>query len=92
MSDLVGGLYPKQKHENAPDFVIGKLSINVVQFREWMKAHLSANPGLDWINIDMKISREGKGYAALDTWKPGDEKPAAKKPAADDFDDKRLPF
>jgi len=44
MSDLVGGLYPKQKSDRAPDYVIGKLSINVQQFREWMVGHLKANP------------------------------------------------
>ena len=39
MSEPISGLYPKAKHEKAPDFVIGKLSINIPQFREWMVAH-----------------------------------------------------
>ncbi len=69
-NDLIGGLYPKPKHANAPDFVIGKLSINVKQFREWMAGYLKAHPDDEWINIDMKQSRAGKGYAAVDTWKP----------------------
>jgi hypothetical protein len=73
MSDLVNGLYPK-KRDNQPDWVIGKLSINVEQFREWMKAHLAANSGDEWINIDMAVSKQGKGYAKLDTWKPEDKK------------------
>ena len=76
-SELVSGLYPKKPHGNAPDFVIGKLSINVEQFRDWMKSHLSANQGAEWINIDMKLSKADKGYAVVDTWKP-DTAPAPK--------------
>lgn len=88
MSDLIGGLYPKPKKPNAPDFVIGKLSINVPQFREWMAAHIKANPGDDWINIDMKVSKGGKGYAALDDWKPEQNGSAP----ASTFKDDDIPF
>jgi len=69
MDELIGGLYPK-KRDGQPDFVIGKLSINVPQFREWMAEHLKANQGSEWINIDMLVSKAGKGYAKLDTWEP----------------------
>ena len=96
MTDLIGGLYPKPRHENAPEFVIGKLSINVAQFREWMKAHLAANPGEEWINVDMKVSRAGKGYCQIDDWKPNQDAPKkAAQPARPDpvdFDDSRIPF
>jgi len=68
-SELIGGLYPK-KRDGQPDFVIGKLSINVPQFREWMAEYLKANQGSEWINIDMLVSKAGKGYAKLDTWEP----------------------
>jgi len=66
-SELIGGLYPK-KRDGQPDFVIGKLSINVAQFRDWMAEYLKANQGSEWINIDMLVSKAGKGYAKLDTW------------------------
>ena len=91
--DLIGGLYPKPKHPNAPDFVIGGLSINVAQFREWMKSHIAANHGEEWINIQMKVSKAGKGYAAIDTWKPDAVKAEAPQQApsfAGDDDD--FPF
>lgn len=100
MSDLIDGLYPKPKSEKAPDFVIGKLSINVSQFREWMINHIQAHPGEEWINIDMKVSKAGKGYAVLDTWKPDAPSPspesaqthaAASAPPAD-LDDTQIPF
>jgi hypothetical protein len=68
-SELIGGLYPK-KRDGQPDFVIGKLSINVPQFREWMAEYLKANQGSEWVNIDMLVSKAGKGYAKLDTWEP----------------------
>ena len=44
MADMIGGLYPKPRNPNAPDWVICKASINVAQFREWMQTHLKANP------------------------------------------------
>ena len=69
-SMLVKGFYPKQKHPNAPDFVIAKGSINLPQFAEFMREFKVANPGEEWVNIDMKLSKAGKGHATVDTWKP----------------------
>ena len=79
-SMLVKGFYPKEKHANAPDFVLGKGSINLPQFAEFMREFKAANPGEEWVNIDMKLSRAGKGYASVDTWKPDPDRAAA--PAA----------
>jgi len=93
VSDLIEGLYPKPKHANAPEFVIGKLSINLEQFmpfvRQWCKDH----PGENWMNIDMKESKGGKGYAVEDTWKPEKNTPPAAQsaPKQDEFEDD-LPF
>jgi len=70
MSDMVGGIYPKVKSERSPDFVICKMSINVAQFREWMQSYMKENPSEEWINMDFLVSRAGKGYAKLDSWKP----------------------
>ena len=90
MSDLVNGLYPKQKSSNAPDFVLCKLSINVQQFREWFGNYLKEHPGEEWVNLDLKVSRAGKGYAQVDTWKPsGEKKAAAPEP---EFADSDIPF
>ena len=69
-SMLVKGFYPKQKHPNAPDFVIAKGSINLPQFAEFMREFKAANPGEEWVNIDMKVSKAGKGHAIVDAWKP----------------------
>ena len=87
----VNGLYPKPKSDAAPSFVIGKLSINVAQFREWMQGYLKDNPDAEWINIDMKRQKANpeKGSAVLDTWKP--EKQAEPEPQGGDYDDS-IPF
>jgi len=92
-SMLVKGFYPKEKHANAPDFVIGKGSINLPQFAEFMREFKAANPGEEWVNIDMKLSRAGKGYASVDMWKPDPEKAAAPSaPAMAPVTDEDLPF
>jgi hypothetical protein len=84
MDELIGGLYPK-KRDNQPDFVIGKLSINVAQFREWMAEYLKANQGSEWINIDMLVSKAGKGYAKLDTWEPENKQEDKSEPVSEDI-------
>jgi len=86
MSDLIGGLYPKQKSDRAPDYVIGKASINVKQFREWMQSHLKSNPDKEWINLEMLVAKSGKGYAKLDTWKPDGNNAQSK------IEDEDVPF
>lgn len=88
MSDLINGLYPK-KRDGQPDWVIGKLSINVEQFRSWMQAYLKANPKDEWINIEMNMSKQGKGYAKLDTWEPEKKAEPAQQEMPDDSD---IPF
>ena len=93
---LVKGFYPKQKHPNAPDFVIAKGSINLPQFAEFMREFKAANPGEEWVNIDMKLSKAGKGHATVDTWKPdpamqGQSAAPAPAPAMAPVDDD-LPF
>ena len=67
MSDIefVDGLIFKLPHENAPDFVKGKLSIKRKELGNWLRGKEE-----EWINIDLKVSREGKAYASVDTWKP----------------------
>ena len=92
-SMLVSGFYPKPKHENAPDFVIAKGSINLTQFAEFMREFKAAYPGEEWVSLDMKLSKAGKGYAVVDTWKPDPDKaaqPAAQNIPAPSDDD--LPF
>ena len=76
-SMLVKGFFPKPKHPNAPDFVIAKGSINLPMFAEFMREFKAANPGQEWINIDMKVAKSGKGVAVTDTWEPDPDRAAA---------------
>ena len=89
MSDMVNGLYPKERRANAPDFVKGAFSLNISQFREWMQGWIAENPGEEWINLDFKVSKGGKGYAQVDTWKPNK---TAEQPKAEVFEDSDIPF
>ena len=92
-SMLVKGFYPKVKHDNAPDFVIAKGSINLPMFAEFMREYKAANPGEEWVNIDMKLSKAGKGYASVDAWKPDPDMAGQSAPqAAPKVDDEELPF
>lgn len=67
MSDnkFIPGLFFKDPHQNAPDFVMAKGSIKVADLRAW----LDQQDG-EWVNFDLKRSREGKPYAQIDDWKP----------------------
>lgn len=62
---FVPGLYAKPPHPNAPDFVKCSISIKRSEFVEWVN-----NWAGEWVNIDVKESRNGKWYAAINEWKP----------------------
>lgn len=96
-TEFVNCLIVKAPHERAPEFVKARLSIR----REEMIAWLQTKPD-DWINVDIKESRNGKWYAAVDDWKPESGSGGARGgapnrpapvtgPAADEFAD-RIPF
>jgi hypothetical protein len=68
MGDLIKGVYPKQKHDNAPNFVIGKFNINVPQLLEFLKEWQEKNPGKDWLNTEAKVSKNGKASCFEDDW------------------------
>lgn len=97
-TEFVDGLIIKAPHEKAPDFVKLRMSIK----REELIGWLTQKDG-DWINLDVKESRNGKLYAAVDNWKPegrqrtGNGTPRRSGPdvargqSADDFEDD-IPF
>ena len=55
-----------KRNQNAPDFVICKLSIKRAEFEKFM----AENSKNGWVNLDVKQSRNGKYFAELDTWEP----------------------
>ena len=53
-----------EKHENAPDYIIGKISINKSELIEWL------NTKDEKINLNVLLSKKDKPYLSVDNWKP----------------------
>tara|TARA_R100001443_G_scaffold40029_1_gene53416 strand:+ start:6365 stop:6628 length:264 start_codon:yes stop_codon:yes gene_type:complete len=62
-----------KKRENAPDFVVGRLSIKVEDALSFLKDKSSNG----WVNININQARSGNYYCELDTWKPKEEAQAS---------------
>jgi len=80
------GLMVKAPHEKAPEFVKCTISIKRADLGNWLRSKSD-----DWINLDVKVSRDGKWYAEVNSWKKEDAKPAPKPQGGGDFDDP-IPF
>ena len=85
-----------KRREDAPEFVIGRLSIKVDE----AIAFLRQNEKNGWVNLDAKYGRSGNPYLELDTYegKPNDSNVESKKsnvssmPQVSEDDDEDLPF
>lgn len=100
---FLNGLIVKAPKELAPDFIKFRLSIK----REELIATLQSMNG-EWVNADVKESRDGKLYCQVDDWKPEPgrgggrggsrggapqrQRPAPAAVPADDFEDDDIPF
>ncbi len=62
------GIFAKAPHQNAPDFVKGKVSIKLDEAIAYLQS--KAAQGEEWLTLDIKESRAGKWYASVDTWQP----------------------
>lgn len=61
-----------KRQENAPDFVVGRLSLKVEDALPFLKQH--AKNG--WVSLNIKTARSGNHYVELDTFEPkGGSKP-----------------
>ena len=73
-----------KRSENAPDFVVGRLSMKVEDAVAFMKQH--AKNG--WVNLNVKTARSGNHYVELDTYEPKggtSSKPTQSKKEEDDI-------
>ena len=90
--EFVNGLIVKAPHEKAPDFVKAAISIRPRELTEWLADKMHQ----DWVNVDVKESKGGKWYAAVNTHKPKESKPDnIKTPppvGASGFDGDSIPF
>lgn len=69
-TEFAEGLIVKAPRDGAPDFVKASISIKRQELIGW----LSSRDG-DWVNLDVKESRNGKWYAAVNTYQPKGDKP-----------------
>ena len=76
------GLMVKAPREGAPDFVKGSISIKRADLINW----LGQQDG-EWINLDMKVSKGGKWYSCVNTYKPdvANNAPTASAPVDQGF-------
>jgi hypothetical protein len=90
--EFVDGLIVKPPRAGAPDFIKASLSMRREALITWLQSHDG-----EWVNVDVKESRGGKWYAAVDTWKPKDKGQDAPAPAkhadvSNGFADDEIPF
>ncbi len=96
--EFVSGLRVFAPREGAPDYILANLVIEREELAAWLRTHPEK------VRIDIKRSKTGKLYAAVNNWKPQSDaaatgnqtlsKPTAKaSPASaqDDFADD-VPF
>jgi len=78
MSDIkfVDGLRVEAPREGAPDFVKGRISLHKDELIQW----LGQQEG-EWINLDVKVSKNDKWYASVNDWKPQQGQSAPKDEA-----------
>jgi hypothetical protein len=86
----------KAPSEKAPDYVKAKGSIKVSELMAWLDGRET-----EWVNFEVKVSKAGKWYAAVDSWEPSKDQQyaegvaqakAAAQPVVEDFADDDIPF
>ena len=56
-----------ERRENAPDFVIGRLSVKVNKAKDFLDAHVNDR---GYVNLNILRSKDGGAYMELDLWQP----------------------
>jgi len=74
--------------ENAPDFVLGTISISMREFFAWGKAHTELLDDEKRLKLQVLRSKKGMPYVKVDTFKP-EPKPEPLPPTQPDDD---IPF
>lgn len=71
-----------KRNENAPDFVVGRMSIKVEEAIAFLKKHEENG----WVNLGVKTARSGNYYMDLDTFQSNDS--SKKEGAVDKYEAK----
>lgn len=66
---------------DAPEYVVGRLSLKVEDAIDFITKHQNAN---GWVNLSIMVGRSGNPYVELDTYEPKkqEEEPTEAKPKA----------
>lgn len=86
-SHLVDGLFCDKPHENAPDFVKLKISIQADKLIPFLEKHKNEK---GYVNIDLLKSKAGKLYCKLNTFVPQKQGEKPEYPESEDADS--IPF
>ena len=73
-----------KRRDNAPEFVVGRLSLKVDDAMAIVKEHMKNG----WINLNVNQARSGNYYVELDTYEAKSEETPPKKEAKEEG----LPF
>ncbi len=63
-------LFWKGREEKWPDFVRGKLSIDIAKFNNFLKENADFITAKGYMNFNLNKSQKGNYYFQVDTWKP----------------------
>ena len=70
-TNFAQGMFFKEPNQNAPAWVKGTLSIDCEKFTQWLRKNCyKAVNGKYYVNIDIKTSKDGVKYLALNEYKP----------------------
>jgi hypothetical protein len=60
------GIMIRKPKDNAPDFIRGQISLKLDEAIPYLQSKASFN---NWLNIDIKISKQGSMYLAVNNYK-----------------------
>ena len=68
---FINGLISKDVADTAPEWILGKMSINTNELINWLTQNRKLGDENGWINLTVKRSQKtNKRYIEVDTWKP----------------------
>lgn len=71
---FINGLISKDVADTAPEWILGKMSIQVDDLKRWLNDNDKLADENGWINLTVKRSQKtNKRYVEVDTWKPKTE-------------------
>lgn len=83
-----------ERRENAPDFVVGRISVKVNKAKDFLDAHVNDR---GYVNLNILRSKDGGAYMELDTWQPkkkedGSWTPKVEESQVVESEDDNIPF